>query len=83
MPKQFGFGENKILLQGVIDLIVENGNDFIVIDYKASHASDDQLKQRYSNQLKLYAYCAEKILNKPCKKMLIYKIFDGKTIEIE
>lgn len=83
LPKQFGFGENKILLQGVIDLIVENGNDFIVIDYKASHASDDQLKQRYSNQLKLYAYCAERILNKPCKKMLIYKIFDGKTIEIE
>ena len=83
LPEQFGFGDEKILLQGVIDLIVEEDDGFTVVDYKASSAPDETLTARYKTQLDLYAYCAEKILNKKCKKKLIYKIFLGKTIEIE
>lgn len=82
LPEKFGFGKNKVLLQGVIDLIVLEEDGFVVVDYKASHASDEKLVNRYKYQLELYAYCAEKILNKACKKKIIYKIFDGKMLEI-
>ena len=83
IPEKFGFGKEKILLQGIIDLLIEEDDGFIVVDYKASSARDDVLINRYRAQLELYAFCAEKMLNKKCKKKLIYKIFNGKTVEIE
>lgn len=72
-----------VLLQGVIDLLIENDNSFIIVDYKTSGASKDTIIKRYSKQLKLYKQVAEGILNKKCEKILIYLIFSGQTIEIE
>ncbi len=72
-----------VLLQGVIDLLIENDHSFIIVDYKASGASKETVVKRYSKQLKLYKEVAEGILNKKCEKILIYLIFSGQTIEIE
>lgn len=82
LPEFLGESDNRVLLQGVLDLLVLEDDGFIVVDFKASFASDENLINRYKNQLKLYAYAGEKILNKKCKKMFIYKIFDAKVIEI-
>lgn len=73
-------GEN-VLLQGVIDLLVIDGGEARVIDYKYSSANGETLKKRYGKQLELYAYAVEKVLDKKVTDKIIVNIFSGEIIK--
>ncbi len=45
---------DEILFQGAIDLLVEDGAGFTVIDYKFSGHGDEAIKETYAPQIKLY-----------------------------
>ncbi len=51
----FLYMQDKTIVQGIIDLLAVNGNDAIIIDYKTTRATEDELKRRYSAQLAMYA----------------------------
>ena len=74
--------EDKILIQGIIDLMIEKENEIILIDYKTSRLKDDNLIKKYSLQLNLYEKAiSEKFVGKKISKY-IYSIFLDKLINV-
>lgn len=68
---------NKVLVQGVVDLMIEFEEEIVLIDFKYSKLNIDTLKEKYSTQLELYKLAIEKAYNKRVAKSLIYKIDTG------
>ena len=72
--------EDKILIQGVVDLIIEKENSIIIVDYKFSNLSGVTLKEKYKEQLNLYKMAVENAFKKPVEHMFIYSINTGELI---
>ena len=72
--------EDKVLIQGVVDLIIEKENSVIIVDYKFSKLKADVLKEKYAEQLKLYKQAVELAYNKPVESTLIYSINSGELV---
>jgi ATP-dependent helicase/nuclease subunit A len=64
---------DKVLVQGVIDLIIL-GESNAIVDFKVTQSSPTVLKQRYKGQLDLYALAAEKLLGIKIERKIIYEI---------
>lgn len=70
----------RVLIQGVVDLMIEDTDGFILIDYKTTRP-ENILKESYKIQLSLYSDAIEKILNKPVKEKYIYSFVLKKLIK--
>ena len=64
--------EDKILIQGVIDLIVETQEERIILDYKTTRLNEKALREKYKTQLMLYEKAVEGVegSKKPVKKLI-------------
>lgn len=69
--------QDKVLVQGVVDLIIERENDIDIVDYKFSSLKVDALKEKYAEQLALYKKAVESAFKKPVKSTYIYSINTG------
>lgn len=74
--------EEGVLLQGVIDLLVVDGNDAYLFDYKYSSLDKQSLKKAYAKQLELYAYAVDKVLNLKVKDKILINLFTGEVVDI-
>ena len=77
--------DEKILVQGVIDLYYISKNDeLVLIDYKTDYVENDEqeLVEKYKRQLELYKLALEKSLNKKVDNTYIYSTYLNKNIEI-
>ena len=72
--------EDKVLIQGVVDLIIEKDESITIVDYKFSKLPVALLKEKYAEQLQLYKLAVEQAYNKPVEHMLIYSINTGELI---
>lgn len=72
---------DKVLVQGVIDLLIL-GEENVVVDFKITNSNEEILKERYKNQLNLYALAIEKILGKKIHRKCIYIINKNKIINL-
>ena len=88
------FEDQKILVQGVIDLcFVDADGQLILCDYKTDRLSSDALKDRnlakqflsdrHAVQLKYYAQAIEQLMGKYPDKIYIYSLAFGDAIEID
>lgn len=78
--------QEKILVQGVIDLYYIDENDnIILVDYKTDYVKQDEqeLVDKYKKQLQIYKSALEEALQKEVYKTYIYSIYLGKSIEVE
>lgn len=77
------FREEKVILQGAVDLaFVENGK-LVIVDYKTDRVKmPETLKDRYASQLLLYKDAMEECLGIPVKECLIYSIYHSQEIEV-
>lgn len=75
----------KVLVQGVIDLYYISENDeVILVDYKTDkNIAEEKLLERYKFQLNLYKDAIEKSLNKKVDKVYIYSTYLKKEIVID
>ena len=76
--------EENVLVQGIIDLyyINKEGN-VILVDYKTDYAeSENELKEKYKEQLNLYKKALENSLNVKVSKVIIYSLYMQKEIEL-
>lgn len=73
-------GEEKVLVQGVIDLLIDKGDSFVVVDFKTGNSNEKKMAERYAKQLELYAEGVEKILKKPVEKKILFNVINGKTV---
>ena len=72
----------KIMVQGIIDLLVIEGDYAKVIDYKYSKKSKEQLLSSYSLQLNVYAQAVENVLGKKVTKKTIMNLYTGETVNV-
>ena len=71
---------DKVLVQGVVDLIIEKENSIVLVDYKFSKLPARVLKQKYAEQLNLYKLAIEKAYKKQVENMFIYSIVADELI---
>lgn len=78
--------EDKILVQGIIDLYYVDGNNkLVLVDYKTDYVennNEQELIDKYKKQLNIYKKALEQSLNKTVEKVYIYSTSMGKEILI-
>lgn len=69
-----GFPQTEtVLIQGIIDAFFEEGDSFVVADYKTDRVEQaGELVSRYKVQLDYYAQALERLTGKPVKEKIIY-----------
>lgn len=73
----------KILVQGVADLIIVKPEEIILIDYKTSRIKDEkEFAKRYASQLNIYAKAIESYYHKKVSKKIIYSFYLNKPVLI-
>ncbi len=77
--------EEKLLVQGIIDLYFEDKDqEIVLIDYKTDYVkSEQELIEKYSEQLFLYKKALEKATGKKVKEVYIYSTYLNKEIPIK
>lgn len=76
----------KVIVQGVVDCLVDEGDGFLLVDYKTDALAEEQMEtalRRYSGQLDLYARAVEDILGRPVKEKLLYLFHLDKTLKCD
>ncbi|MCI7767358.1 MAG: UvrD-helicase domain-containing protein [Oscillospiraceae bacterium] len=72
------------MLQGVADLLFEEDDKLILVDYKTDrNVTPEVLKERYSMQLYLYAKALSLILGKPVAEAYLYSFELGTAVRTE
>ncbi|MGL6184373.1 MAG: helicase-exonuclease AddAB subunit AddA [Clostridium chrysemydis] len=77
--------DEKVRLQGVIDLFFEEDNEIVLVDYKTDYVKDnvkEEMEKKYSIQLNYYKEALEKITGKKVKASYLYLFYLEKEIEI-
>ncbi|MBR7122162.1 MAG: UvrD-helicase domain-containing protein [Oscillospiraceae bacterium] len=80
-----GVGDEKIMLQGVVDCAIIEPDGIIVIDFKTDRINDETVtavSQGYCAQITTYAKALEKIYRLPVKAAFLYYFHMGKFIPV-
>lgn len=73
-----------VIIQGVSDCVLIEGDKAAIIDYKTDYVKDEStLIDRYTMQLSIYRGAIEKMLAIPVTECIIYSFSLGKEIKIE
>ena len=79
--------DENILVQGIIDLYyINKDGDLNLVDYKTDYVEkgkENELINKYKNQLKLYKKALEDVYKKEIKNVYIYSAYLDKQIKIE
>jgi ATP-dependent helicase/nuclease subunit A len=84
-PNAKNIGDDKIILQGIIDVLVKTPAGLIVIDFKTDRITPLQVQQRaahYTPQLKWYCKAAGEILGEKKTTGVLYFLAAGQAIDI-
>ena len=80
-------GEEMIVVQGIIDAFFEEEDGMVIIDYKNSYvgseAEEEELRQRYGEQLALYKEALEASWGRPVKETWLYLFYLKKFIRTD
>ncbi len=75
--------EEKILVQGIIDVYFEEPDGLVVLDYKTDKVKRGaELKEKYHAQLDYYARALERLTGKPVKEKIIYSFTLEEEIKV-
>ena len=74
--------DDTIFVQGIIDLLFEEDDGFVLLDYKTDNCTKDEAHEKYAVQIKLYANAAAQILQKPVKEKYIYLFHSAQSVEM-
>lgn len=77
-----GSSEDKVLVQGVIDLLID-GDERIIVDFKNSLLRNEEALEKYKKQLKLYKKAVESSFLGKVDKILLYSFKTGRTVDAE
>ncbi|MCW3489659.1 helicase-exonuclease AddAB subunit AddA [Dethiobacter alkaliphilus] len=80
-----GNGDESLIIQGIIDLLVRTPQGFVVIDYKTDRLPAGgltALAKRYEDQLRYYARAVETILSVPVCGAYLYAFAAGESVRV-
>lgn len=68
--------KNKVLIQGVVDLVIVKNDEVILIDYKTNREkNDDIMREKYKIQLECYKIAVENAIKRPVSRKILYSFF--------
>lgn len=71
------------LLIGIMDLVFEDEKGIVLVDYKTDrNVTPEELRERYSEQLRLYAAALGLLTGRPVAECCLYSFTLGKTIPV-
>lgn len=77
-----GASDERVLVQGVIDLMIVTPDGVIIADYKITKGSPDKLKTIYKGQLELYAAAVTDILGLKVIGKWLYSFYTDSIIKL-
>ncbi len=76
------FAADEVLIQGVMDCVLQNGDEITIIDYKTDFIYHiDQLVSRYRRQLELYRHGAQQLFRTDKIRCILYSFHLDEYIE--
>ena len=76
----YAFEEEGILFRGVVDLLFEEEDGFVIVDYKTDPWPPPEAAQaRYNRQAKAYRRAVERISGRPVKEVLFVFAASGQV----
>ena len=77
------FKNEKIIVQGAVDVCFVEDDGLVVLDFKTDRVTDiNDLAKTYAEQLNIYAIACEKIFEMPVKQKIIYSFSLSQEIEV-
>ena len=76
--------EEKVLLQGVIDCLIDTPEGYVILDFKTDRVSESGIAARaeqYRPQLEAYALAVREVFGRPVKKSVLYFFYTGSVWE--
>ncbi len=82
-PKQADLPQDeKVIVQGAIDLLFIKNGEATVVDFKTDrNKTAEQLREDYSEQLRLYGLAVNKLYKLPVTRLVIYSFDCGEEVE--
>ncbi|MDD2212845.1 MAG: PD-(D/E)XK nuclease family protein, partial [Clostridia bacterium] len=77
--------EEIIIVQGTIDCLFKEGEEYVLVDYKTDLVPNGDLavlRERYQVQMELYARAVRTILALPVKEKLLYSFYLQESISL-
>ncbi len=74
--------EDTIFVQGIIDLLFEETDGFVLVDYKTDNATVEEAKAKYKIQVDLYAVAAQDIMHRPIKEKYLYLFHSASFVKM-
>ncbi len=71
--------DDRVLVQGVIDLFIDDEKK-IIVDFKTSSLKDEKTLEKYKKQLYLYKSAVESAINAKVDEIALYSFATGKTV---
>jgi len=72
-----------VIMQGVIDCLCYDGENYTIIDYKTDrNITENELRDRYSSQMELYKYAVREITGCEHVNCVIYSFYLKKEINV-
>ena len=75
----------KVLLQGILDLVFEEDGKFVIVDYKSNMASEQQLQslaRHYAAQMRFYRLAVERITGRPVAACYLWFLRQEKAFAV-
>ncbi|WP_418790010.1 helicase-exonuclease AddAB subunit AddA [Phosphitispora sp. TUW77] len=76
--------EEKVIVQGIIDCLIEEADGYVLIDYKTDSVAPGRILEaanKYMGQLNLYGLAVERIFKKPVKEKYLYFFTAGSEVQ--
>ena len=80
------YENEKVRLQGIIDLFFEEDNEIVLVDYKTDYVeegNEEEIIDRYRTQLTYYKEALEKVTGKKVKESYLYLFYIDKLVEMK
>ncbi|MDD2432911.1 MAG: helicase-exonuclease AddAB subunit AddA, partial [Clostridia bacterium] len=82
-PEVANLAEEIIIVQGTLDCLFKEGEEYVLVDYKTDKVGClAVLQERYQVQMELYARAVRTILTLPVKEKLLYSFYLQESISI-
>jgi ATP-dependent helicase/nuclease subunit A len=80
--KDIGPEGETVVLQGIADVVFEDEGGLCILDYKTDNAGAQQLRERYTKQLEIYAEAVSQVMERKVTSKFIYGFKDGIVVSI-
>ena len=72
------------MVQGIADSVFEEDGQLVIVDYKTDRVqTDDELVQRYREQLRIYKQALEQTLSCPVGECWLYSFALGRAVRCD